>query len=104
MTTFHGLGLRILRELPDRAGLPADFQVADEAARQRVATELAGSAGARRDLLKAAAAGAGRTGGPGRGADARAAWWTSTVSSSCAVAVLAAEPDAGRRPAPSAGR
>ena len=32
VTTFHGLGLRILRELHARAGLPADFRVADEAA------------------------------------------------------------------------
>jgi DNA helicase II / ATP-dependent DNA helicase PcrA len=43
VTTFHGLGLRILREHPAAAGLPAAFGVADEAALLRVATELAGS-------------------------------------------------------------
>ena len=43
VTTFHGLGLRILREHAALAGLPAGFGVADEAARLRVATEVAGS-------------------------------------------------------------
>ena len=43
VTTFHGLGLRILREHHDAAGLPARFGVADEAARLRVAAELTGS-------------------------------------------------------------
>jgi DNA helicase-2/ATP-dependent DNA helicase PcrA len=43
VTTFHGLGLRILREHHDAAGLPARFAVADEAARLRVAAELTGS-------------------------------------------------------------
>jgi superfamily I DNA/RNA helicase len=41
VTTFHGLGLRILRELHGQAGLPADFQVADEAAVTEVMAELA---------------------------------------------------------------
>jgi DNA helicase II / ATP-dependent DNA helicase PcrA len=57
VTTFHGLGLMILRELHAPAGLPADFQVADEAARQELAAELAGSAQAGRELLKAAVTG-----------------------------------------------
>jgi DNA helicase-2/ATP-dependent DNA helicase PcrA len=57
VTTFHGLGRMILRELHARAGLPADFQVADEAAVQQVAAELAGSVRAGRDLLAAAGAG-----------------------------------------------
>ncbi len=43
VTTFHGLGLRILREHGAAAGLPAGFGVADEATRLRVATEVAGS-------------------------------------------------------------
>src|SRR5580692_848688 len=43
VTTFHGLGLRILREHADAAGLPPGFGVADEAARLAVAAELAGS-------------------------------------------------------------
>ena len=43
MTTFHGLGLRILREFHAGAGLPERFEVADEAARLRVAAELTGS-------------------------------------------------------------
>src|SRR5580700_7243115 len=43
VTTFHGLGLRILREHPEAAGLPPSFAVADEAALVRVAAELTGS-------------------------------------------------------------
>ena len=43
VTTFHGLGLRILREQHDRAGLPEGFGVADEAARLATATDLTGS-------------------------------------------------------------
>jgi DNA helicase-2/ATP-dependent DNA helicase PcrA len=43
VTTFHGLGLRILREHPEAAGLPPQFRVADEAVLLQVATELAGS-------------------------------------------------------------
>ena len=43
VTTFHGLGLRILREHHDAAGLPPRFKVADETARLQVATELTGS-------------------------------------------------------------
>jgi DNA helicase II / ATP-dependent DNA helicase PcrA len=43
VTTFHGLGLRILREHADAAGLPPGFGVADEAARLAAAAELAGS-------------------------------------------------------------
>jgi ATP-dependent DNA helicase UvrD/PcrA len=43
VTTFHGLGLRILREYHEAAGLPPRFGVADDAVRLRVATELAGS-------------------------------------------------------------
>ena len=51
VTTFHGLGLRILREQHDRAGLPERFGVADEATRLAVATELAGSQRAGKALL-----------------------------------------------------
>jgi DNA helicase-2/ATP-dependent DNA helicase PcrA len=54
VTTFHGLGASILRELHAQAGLPADFQVADEAATQEIAAELAGSAQAGRALLRTA--------------------------------------------------
>jgi DNA helicase-2/ATP-dependent DNA helicase PcrA len=43
VTTFHGLGLGILREYHDAAGLGPRFAVADEAARLRVAAELARS-------------------------------------------------------------
>jgi len=43
VTTFHGLGLRILREHHDAAGLNRRFAVADEAARLRIAAELTGS-------------------------------------------------------------
>jgi DNA helicase II / ATP-dependent DNA helicase PcrA len=55
VTTFHGLGLMILREQHDRAGLSADFGVADDPARQAVAVELAGSKRAGQALLRDAA-------------------------------------------------
>ena len=55
VTTFHGLGLMILREQHGRAGLSADFGVADEKARQAVAVELAGSPRSGRALLRDAA-------------------------------------------------
>ena len=60
VTTFHGLGLAILREQPGRAGLPAGFGVADEQATLAVATELAGSPRDGRALLAEAAASAER--------------------------------------------
>ena len=56
VTTFHGLGLMILREYHDRAGLTAGFQVADDAARLEVAAELAGTATEAKRLLAEAAA------------------------------------------------
>jgi ATP-dependent DNA helicase UvrD/PcrA len=43
VTTFHGLGLRILREHHEAAGLSPRFKVADEAVTLQVATEVAGS-------------------------------------------------------------
>ncbi|HEX5295739.1 MAG TPA: UvrD-helicase domain-containing protein [Streptosporangiaceae bacterium] len=43
VTTFHGLGLRILREHHAAAGLPPGFRVADETVLLQVATEIAGS-------------------------------------------------------------
>jgi uncharacterized protein (TIGR00375 family) len=43
VTTFHGLGLRILREHHAAAGLPPGFRVADEAMLLQAATEIAGS-------------------------------------------------------------
>ena len=82
VTTFHGLGLMLLREQHELAGLAADFSVADEQAVLEVATELAGIAagrpglagrgGRRRGAARAAAPGAGRA----------RAWWTSTAWSS----------------------
>jgi DNA helicase II / ATP-dependent DNA helicase PcrA len=56
VTTFHGLGLMILREQATRAGLTPDFGIADEQARLGVAAELAGSQRGGRQLLAAAAA------------------------------------------------
>jgi DNA helicase II / ATP-dependent DNA helicase PcrA len=56
VTTFHGLGLMILREYHERAGLTAGFLVADDAARLEVAAELAGTAREARQLLAEAAA------------------------------------------------
>jgi DNA helicase II / ATP-dependent DNA helicase PcrA len=55
VTTFHGLGLMILRELHERAGLAAGFAVADDTARLEVATDLAGSPRDGRRLLAEAA-------------------------------------------------
>ena len=55
VTTFHGLGLAILREHGERAGLGPSFVVADEAARQAAAAAQAGSEAAGRRLLSAAA-------------------------------------------------
>jgi DNA helicase II / ATP-dependent DNA helicase PcrA len=60
VTTFHGLGLAILREHPALAGLPDEFSVADEQAVLAVATELAGSPRDGRALLAEAAASAER--------------------------------------------
>ncbi len=53
VTTFHGLGLRILREYHAAVGLPAQFGVADEATRLSAATELTGSDRDARKLLAA---------------------------------------------------
>jgi DNA helicase II / ATP-dependent DNA helicase PcrA len=50
VTTFHGLGLQILRENTGLAGLDPGFGVADEAASLAAATGLAGSASAGRRL------------------------------------------------------
>jgi len=54
VTTFHGLGLQILRENHAAAGLDPAFRVADEAAVRAVAAEVAGSAAAGRKLLATA--------------------------------------------------
>jgi ATP-dependent DNA helicase UvrD/PcrA len=51
VTTFHGLGLRILREYHAAAGLPPAFGVADEAMLLQVATEVAGSERDARKLI-----------------------------------------------------
>ena len=51
VTTFHGLGLRILREHHAAAGLPPGFRVADETVLLQVATELAGSERDARKLI-----------------------------------------------------
>ncbi|SHF67974.1 UvrD-helicase domain-containing protein [Streptoalloteichus hindustanus] len=53
VATFHSLGLRILREQHARAGLSADFGVADEARRLALLTELTGD---ERQARRAAAA------------------------------------------------
>jgi DNA helicase-2/ATP-dependent DNA helicase PcrA len=63
VTTFHGLGLALLREFHPLAGLPAGFSIADDAAVAQVAGELAGSPRAARAL---------RTGETGRPALRRA--------------------------------
>ena len=75
VTTFHGLGLRILREHHAAAGLPPRFEVADEAARLRVAAELTGS---ERDGRKLAGDPDGRP-ALAPGADRARTWSTSTA-------------------------
>ncbi|HLQ56963.1 MAG TPA: ATP-dependent helicase, partial [Streptosporangiaceae bacterium] len=56
VTTFHGLGLLILRDHHEQAGLTGGFRIADDAARLAVATELAGTQRDGRRLLADAAA------------------------------------------------
>jgi DNA helicase-2/ATP-dependent DNA helicase PcrA len=51
VTTFHGLGLRVLREYHEAAGLSGEFEVADEAATLAIATELTGSPREGRKLI-----------------------------------------------------
>lgn len=51
VTTFHGLGASILREMPEAAGLTPGFRIADEADRLAVAAEVAGTESAGRRLL-----------------------------------------------------
>jgi DNA helicase II / ATP-dependent DNA helicase PcrA len=56
VTTFHGLGLMVLRDHYEQAGLAGDFQIADDAARLEVAAQLAGSRRDGKRLLAHAAA------------------------------------------------
>jgi DNA helicase II / ATP-dependent DNA helicase PcrA len=56
VTTLHGLGLTILREHHDLAGLAAGFRVADDTEVLEVAAELAGSAAGGKRLMADAAA------------------------------------------------
>ena len=51
VTTFHGLGLMILRECHELAGLTAGFTVADEKTALEVAADLAGSPRGGRAML-----------------------------------------------------
>ena len=51
VTTFHGLGLRILREHHEAAGLGPRFKVADDTATLQLAAELTGSQRDGRKLL-----------------------------------------------------
>ncbi|MFC3996077.1 UvrD-helicase domain-containing protein [Nocardiopsis sediminis] len=51
VTTFHGLGLLILREQYERAGLSADFGIADAARQLEIAADVAGGEREGRRLL-----------------------------------------------------
>ncbi|ASU82446.1 AAA family ATPase [Nocardiopsis gilva YIM 90087] len=53
IATFHSLGLRMLRELHDRAGLTSSFGIADQARQLELATEAAGDEKTARRLLGA---------------------------------------------------
>ena len=88
MTTFHGLGLRILREHHEAAGLSPGFTVADEAVALQVAAELAGPrTGARCWAARTAAARAGASG----------TWSTSTAWWSWPPPLLRDDPAAAAR-------
>ena len=50
VATFHSLGLAILREQAERAGLPADFRVAEEA--ERLAALVEAGAGSEREARR----------------------------------------------------
>ncbi|MET8355956.1 UvrD-helicase domain-containing protein [Micromonospora sp. NPDC005171] len=50
--TFHALGLTILRENADAAGLPADFRIADDAERAAARTEAGDDSAAYTSLLR----------------------------------------------------
>jgi DNA helicase II / ATP-dependent DNA helicase PcrA len=75
VTTFHGLGLRILRENADRCGLAADFRVADETERLALLREACGRTGppvdARRLLAEASRLSRALAAGPLAAADGR---------------------------------
>jgi superfamily I DNA/RNA helicase len=60
VTTFHGLGLRLVRELHDRLGLPADPRVADEDTRLSLLRELTGEDDVRRTAARLSEAKHGR--------------------------------------------
>jgi len=51
VTTFHGLGLRLLREHPERVGLTPAFRIADAQERLDIMTEVAGTPREARRLL-----------------------------------------------------
>lgn len=53
VSTFHGLGAQILRDAHDRAGLSADFRIADEAEQLAVLQELTGTTRDARRMLTA---------------------------------------------------
>ena len=55
-TTFHALGLGLLREFTPQAGLPATFKVLDESARLTLVKEVADAAGIDTDAGKLASA------------------------------------------------
>ncbi len=54
VTTFHALGLAILREHPAKAGLPADFRVAEDAERDQLREQAGDDPESYRKLLRAA--------------------------------------------------
>jgi DNA helicase II / ATP-dependent DNA helicase PcrA len=60
VTTFHGLGLRLVRELHERLGLPADARVADEETRLSLLRELTGADDVRRTAARLSEAKHGR--------------------------------------------
>ena len=70
--SFHSLGLAILRAHADRAGLAADFRIADEAERRPVLAEALGISEARAGRLLKAVSVLKRSGATGSGEEAEA--------------------------------
>ncbi len=102
IATFHSLGVRLLRELHDRAGLSAGFGIADQALQLAIAAELAGTEKEARRLLtdlsahrRAAVPSAAHDGAVGSATPGRAG-----SSSALAADSGPAEPETATHPSP----
>ena len=78
IATFHSLGVRILREQHDKAGLSPDFGIADQAQQMAIATEITGDEAQARRLL-ISLSGQRRAGGPAMELDGIAERYTKAL-------------------------